>query len=101
MFNPPPTPHGRIRALTGEYHNDVYGDMNISQENETLTMHFSHHTMSGRLEALGGNRFFCTYSDPEMGVKEIPFTIENGKVRSVTVHVDDFVEFTPYEFIKK
>ena len=28
-------------------------------------------------------------------------TIEGAKVKSVTVTVADFVEFTPYEFIKQ
>ncbi len=89
-----------LPEFSGEYQNEVYGRMNISVEKQALTMHFQHHTMSGHLEPLGGNRFLCTYADPEMGIKEIPFRIENGVVRSVTVRVDDFVEFTPYEFTK-
>ena len=75
--------------------------MTVSLDHDSLLMHFSHHTMTGHLEGLGGSRFLCTYSDPIMGIKEIPFTVEGGKVRSVTVTVDDFVEFTPYEFVKK
>jgi len=90
-----------LQGFTGSYHNEVYGDMSVALEHDSLIMHFSHHTMTGHLEGLGGNRFLCTYSDPEMGIKEIPFTVEGGKVRSVTVRVDDFVEFTPYEFVKK
>ena len=53
------------------------------------------------LEALGGNRFFCTYSDPLYGRKVLTFTVENNKVKSITVRVADFVEFIPYEFYKK
>jgi hypothetical protein len=49
---------------------------------------------------LGGNRFLCTYSDPIYGVKVLPFTVENNTVKSVTVRVADFVEYTPYEFYK-
>jgi hypothetical protein len=90
-----------LQGFTGSYHNDVYGDMSVSLDHDSLTMHFSHHTMTGRLEGLGGTRFLCTYSDPEMGIKVIPFTVENGRARSVTVRVDDFVEFTPYEFLKQ
>jgi hypothetical protein len=90
-----------LQGFTGAYHNEVYGDMNVSLDHDSLIMHFSHHAMTGHLEGLGANRFLCTYSDPEMGIREIPFTLESGKVRSVTVTVDDFVEFTPYEFVKK
>ena len=49
---------------------------------------------------LGGNRFFCTYSDPLYGMKKLEFTVADKKVKSLTVKVADFVEFTPYEFIK-
>jgi hypothetical protein len=53
------------------------------------------------LEPLGGNRFLCTYSNSLYGIKVLPFTVENGKVKSLTVTVADFVEYLPYEFIKK
>jgi hypothetical protein len=50
---------------------------------------------------LGGNRFLATFNDPLYGINEWPFTTANGKVKSVTVTVSGFVEFTPYEFYKK
>jgi hypothetical protein len=75
--------------------------MNITITGKNLLMKFQHHpNLTGKLEPLGGNRFLCSYSDPEFGVKVLPFTISNGKVKSVTVKVADFVDFTPYEFIK-
>jgi len=91
-----------LTAYTGNYVHDVYGKMDIKNENGKLIMRFEHHKgRYGTLEPLGGNRFLCTYSDPLYGVKVLPFTVENGKVKSVTVTVADFVEFTPYEFVKK
>ena len=64
-------------------------------------MRFEHHKgRYGTLEALGGNRFFCTYSDPLYGMKKLEFVSEGNQVKSITVKVADFVEFTPYEFIK-
>jgi hypothetical protein len=71
-------------------------------ENNKLVARFEHH--HGRfatLEALGGNNFLATFNDPLYGIKEWPFTTANGKVKSVTVTVADFVEFTPYEFYRK
>jgi hypothetical protein len=63
---------------------------------------FEHHpNLVGTLQALGENRFLCTYNDPTFGIKVLPFSVDNGKVKSVTVSVADFVEFTPYEFYKK
>ncbi len=96
-----PAPALSIGDYAGEYEHEVYGKMNIKMDNGKLVARFEHH--SGRfatLEPLGGNRFLCTYSDPLFGIKVLPFTVANGKVKSVTVTVADFVEFTPYEFIK-
>jgi len=90
-----------LSDYTGEYLHELYGKMNIKLENGELIMRFEHHpNRYSKLEALGGNRFLSTWNDPLYGVKVLPFTVENGKVKSLTVRVADFVEFTPYEFIK-
>lgn len=90
-----------LSAYTGEYRHDLYGKMNITIENGDLIMRFEHHPgRFSKLEALGGNRFLSTWNDPIYGIKVLPFTVENGKVKSITVYVADFVEFTPYEFLK-
>ena len=90
-----------LTGYAGDYVHNVYGKMNIKMENNKLIMRFEHHKgRYGTLEPLGGNRFFCTYSDPLYGMKKLEFTVANKKVKSLTVKVADFVEFTPYEFIK-
>jgi CubicO group peptidase (beta-lactamase class C family) len=90
-----------LAAYTGNYFNDVYGNMKVVLENGELKMKFSHHPdMYARLESLGGNRFYATFTDPEFSKAVFPFHVENGKVKSVTVKVADFVEYNPYEFIK-
>lgn len=91
-----------LASFAGDYTHSIYGRMNIKMESNKLVATFEHH--KGRfaaLEPLGGNRFLATFSDAIYGIKEWPFTIENGKVKSATVTVADFVEFTPYEFVKK
>jgi len=91
-----------VNAYEGNYFNDVYGNMNVVSENGELKMKFSHHPdMYARLESLGGNRFYATFTDPGFSKAIFPFHVENGKVKSVTVKVADFVEFDPYEFEKK
>lgn len=85
----------------GTYFNDVYGNMTVVQEGGELKMKFSHHpNMYAKLEALGGNRFYATFTDPEFSKAIFPFTVENGKVISVTVKVVDFIEYNAYEFKK-
>jgi len=91
-----------VTALAGRYRHPVYGTMEIKMENGNPVARFAHH--KGRfavLESLGGNRYLASINDPLYGTKVWPFTIVNGKVQSVTVTVADFVEFTPYEFIKE
>jgi CubicO group peptidase (beta-lactamase class C family) len=91
-----------LAAYEGNYSNDVYGPMSVVLENGELKMKFSHHPgMYAKLESLGENRFYATFTDPEFSKAVFPFHVENGKVKSVTVKVADFVEFNPYEFIKK
>jgi hypothetical protein len=57
--------------------------------------------MTGKLEALSGNRFLCTYSNPVWGIEPVVFTIENNEVKSVAIKVADFVDYMTYEFIKQ
>src|ERR1051326_1012490 len=95
-------PDLKPEAFAGEYSNPVYGDMKLTVENGKLYMYLSHHhNLRGELQYMGNNTFVCTYSDPEYGVKKFPFKAENGKVISITVSVNDFIDFMPYEFVKK
>ncbi|HYK56295.1 MAG TPA: DUF3471 domain-containing protein, partial [Flavisolibacter sp.] len=90
-----------LQSFAGNYVHEGYGAMNIALKEGKLVATFQHH--KGRyaeLEPLGENRFLATFNDPIYGVKVWPFTMEKGKVKSVTVTVADFVEFTPYEFVK-
>jgi CubicO group peptidase (beta-lactamase class C family) len=91
-----------LASYAGNYEHEVYGKMTITHENGKLIARFEHH--KGRfatLEPLGGNRFLATFNESLYGIQEWPFTTADGKVTSVTVTVDDFVEFTPYQFYKK
>lgn len=91
-----------LTAYTGNYFNDVYGNMSVVKEDGILKMKFSHHpNMYAKLESLGGNRFYATFTDPEFSKAVFPFEVKNGKVTSVTVKVADFIEYNPYLFTKK
>lgn len=91
-----------LKSYSGTYANSVYGTITIKAENNKLNIYFSHHPgLIGQLEPRDGNTFLCTYSDPEYGIKVIPFTVENNQVKSVTITVNDEIEFLPYEFVKQ
>jgi CubicO group peptidase (beta-lactamase class C family) len=90
-----------VKSYTGDYTHYVYGGMKIVQENGELRMIFSHHpNLYAKLESLGKNRFYATFSDPEFEEAVFPFSVVNGKVTSVTVKVADFIDYTSYQFIK-
>ena len=91
-----------LQAYTGNYFNEVYGNMRVVLENGELRMRFSHHPdMYAQLQSLGGNRFYAVFTDPEFSKAVFPFKVEDGKVKSVTVKVADFIEYNPYEFLKQ
>lgn len=96
-------PEKSLNDYTGKYTNDLYGSLTITKgDNNDLEMRFEHHQrMFGRLQPLGGNRFYATFSDPEFGKGVFPFYIQNGKVIGLRVKVADFIEYTPYDFRKQ
>ncbi|TSJ43608.1 serine hydrolase [Mucilaginibacter corticis] len=91
-----------VANYTGKYHNELYGDMTITNgTNNDLEARFEHHPkMFAKLQPLGGNRFFATFSDPIYGRSVIPFTFQNGRITGVKIKVADFVEADPYDFKK-
>ena len=91
-----------LTSYSGKYNNDVYGEMTVVVDGNGLKMKFSHHPdVFASLGSLGGHRFYARFNDPTFGNAVFPFTVENGKVKSVAVKIADFVETDPYVFIKK
>jgi CubicO group peptidase (beta-lactamase class C family) len=89
-------------AFVGVYENEVYGNIAVTNEGDALKLSFEHHKdLSAKLEYMGSNHFLCTYSNPLFGIKVFPFTFRNNEVRSFTLSVADFLEYTTYEFVKK
>lgn len=96
-----PLPPVKLEKFEGRYTHDIYGYADLKAEQDHLVMTLEHHPqLSARLEYMGENRFLCTYSIPLWGIKVFPFEISGGEVRSFTLSVSDFLEFTTYEFLK-
>ncbi|HEX2935272.1 MAG TPA: serine hydrolase [Bacteroidales bacterium] len=90
-----------MKDYAGVYKDAVYGTIEVKQEKGSLNIYFSHHpALIGKLEYINNNVFLCTYSNPLMGVEEIPFKMEANRIVGLTLRVDDFLEFTSYEFVK-
>jgi CubicO group peptidase (beta-lactamase class C family) len=96
-----PTPV-KLSKFEGKYTHAVYGNAYLESKGDYLLLTLEHHPdLTAKLEYIGNDRFLCTYSSPLWGIKVFPFVIEDGKVRSFTLSVADFLEFTTYEFVKE
>jgi CubicO group peptidase (beta-lactamase class C family) len=94
-------PEKSLSEFEGRYENNLYGFAELKLEGNNLVLSLEHHpNLKGKLEYLGNNRFFCTYSDPTYGKKAFPFFIENGKVISFDLYVDAFIDYQAYKFVK-
>jgi CubicO group peptidase (beta-lactamase class C family) len=90
-----------LEKFTGKFINEAYGPVEVSVVNSLLSVNMSRHPgMTAKLEALGGNRFLCTYSNPTFGIRDVYFTVEGKSVKSLTLYCADFVDFLPYTFVK-
>jgi len=91
-----------LNEFAGKYEHEVYGYAEIIPKENYLELKLQHHSkITGKLEYIGNNRFVCTYSDPVYGIEVFQFEIENNKVKSFDLKVDDFIDYMVYKFVKK
>jgi hypothetical protein len=95
-------PNLPLRDYSGKYTNEVYGLIEIKLEDGRLNIYFSHHPdLIGKLEHIMNDEFLCTYSDPTYGVTEIPFMIDNDRIKTLTLCVTAAFEPSSYIFVKE
>ncbi len=95
-------PELNLNAFEGKYKHDVYGYAELKRKDDYLELTLEHHSkLKGKLEYISNNRFLCTYSDPIFGIKIFPFEIENRKIKSFDLYVDDFIDYESYKFVKE
>jgi CubicO group peptidase (beta-lactamase class C family) len=91
-----------LKAFAGTYTNEVYGKVTLQVKGNGLEMSFENHPhMTAALGRLTRDRFLTTYSDPTFGIVVTQFRTKGKKVTGLELRCADFVEFTPYEFVKK
>ncbi len=96
-----PTPI-ELKQYCGVYKNEFYGKVEIKLVKGKLQLFFEHHpTNIGTLEHIADGRFWCTYSDKVCGAEPLYVKLENNTVKSVTVKVNDFIDYLSYEFLKE
>jgi hypothetical protein len=91
-----------MAAFTGRYSNQLYGQIAISQREKRLIIEFqSHPKLIGTLDYMDKDEWLLQFNNIEFGVFAIHFDIVDGKVISVPIKVNDFIEFDPYIFEKQ
>jgi CubicO group peptidase (beta-lactamase class C family) len=91
-----------LSSYTGNYTNELYGTLTITQKDKGLAIRFnSHKDLKARLNYMDNDEWLLQYDNIEYGIFAIKFNIKNNKVVSVDIKANDFVEYDPYTFIKK
>jgi CubicO group peptidase (beta-lactamase class C family) len=90
-----------LTDYTGEYTNELYGTMTMNQKDGHLVARFnSHKDLVANLSYLEKDEWLLQYENVLYGVFVVKFTTSNGKVNSVEIKANDFVEYDPYTFTK-
>jgi len=92
----------QLSAYVGEYENPLFGRIQISQKGKQLLITLPNHPgLTATLDYMDGQEFRATYSDLVFGVMPAKFVVADGKVQTVELRVNDYVEEDPYVFSKR
>lgn len=90
-----------LDSILGTYICEYYGKAYIKKQGNEYVIFLEHHPqLQGTFSMYQKDKLTCTYNHPMFGKVQFPFSVENNKVKSFTLFVDDFVEADGYEFRK-
>ena len=91
-----------LSAYSGEYSNELYGSLTITQKAHRLAIRFnSHKDLTAMLDYMGNDEWLLQYDNIEYGIFAIKFNLQDKKVASVDIRANEFVEYDSYTFIKQ
>jgi CubicO group peptidase (beta-lactamase class C family) len=91
-----------LSSFIGDYMNDIYGSISIKTSGDDLQIIFNgHNSLTASLQYMDNDEWMMSYSNPAFGIFATKFKIEQGKVVSVDIKANDFVEYDSYIFTKK
>ncbi len=94
-------PQLALSSYTGTYHNELFGNIYITAKGNNLQVNFDNHKgLTASLQYMDSGEWLLTYNSLADGIFPLKFRIENGKVISTDVKVNDFLEYDPYTFVK-
>ncbi len=93
-----------MEAYTGIYENEIYGPIEIegSKDGKGLQINFSgHNNLSANVQYMDHDEWLLTYNNLSYGIFPIKFKIEDKKVLSTDLRVNEFIDYDSYTFLKK
>jgi len=91
-----------VASYAGNFDNALFGSVIIAPKGkQQLLVRFpTHPGLTATLDYMDGQEFRCTYSNLVFGVQPAIFKVEGGKVVSVELRANDYVEQDSYVFSK-
>ncbi len=87
------------KRLIGYYQNVFYGKIALFERKGKLMLWMEHHPKNiATLSYLDENKFVTVYSDLTCGIELSKVKLENNKPQSITIKVNDFIDYESYEF---
>jgi len=87
------------KRLVGYYQNAFYGKIALFEKKGKLMMWMEHHPKNiATLSYLNENKFVTVYSDLTCGIELSTVKLENNQPKSITIKVNDFIDYESYEF---
>ncbi len=88
-----------LKSLVGYYQNAFYGKIALFEKKGILMMWMEHHPKNiATLSYLNENKFVTVYSDLTCGIELSTIKLENNQPKSITIKVNDFIDYEAYEF---
>lgn len=99
--NQPDMKRAELDQYTGSYTNELYGKIEVSIKDNHLFIDFKNHdNLTATLKNLGNGEWLIEYNNVLYGVYTGKFTMEERKVKSLSIRVNEFVEMDAYDFVK-
>ncbi|MXV50175.1 serine hydrolase [Pedobacter sp. HMF7647] len=90
-----------LNAYIGNYSNTLYGAISVEAKGKNLVVQFKgHRDLTASLQYMDNGEWLLSYSNPAFGIFPLKFKIQNDKVVSTDIKVNDFLEYDPYTFVK-
>jgi len=92
-----------IEKYTGTYENEIYGRVNIKKGKPgILVINFpGHNNLKAELQYMDNGEWLLTYNNIAYGIFPVQFKISEGRVISIDLRVNEFIDFDSYRFVKK